>query len=146
MGHRLRGELDWRCGSAGLAVWIGPGLGMIDPKAFGALAHRMTDHASPDIFMSAVLAGWLMGLLSWLVAAGRDTISQIVLVGLIATVIGFVGLHHVVLGSVEVLAGVFAQQGVGAVDHARFLLWATLGNIWEAPFSSPSSNMDMPAR
>jgi formate/nitrite transporter FocA (FNT family) len=114
---------------AGLATLIGPALGLIDPHAFGRIAHRMTDHAGHVIFLSAVLAGWLMGLLSWLVAAGRDTISQIVLVWLITTCIGFAGLHHAVLGSVEVLAGVFSHQGISGMDFGRFLLWATLGNI-----------------
>ena len=70
-----------------------------------------------------------MGLLSWLVAAGRDTISQIVLVWLITTSIGLAKLHHVIVGTVEVLAGAFAAQGVTAADFGHFLLFATLGNI-----------------
>lgn len=114
---------------AGLATAIGPALKVVDPKAFGVIAHRLTDHVSHVIFLSALLAGWLMGLLSWLVAAGRDTISQIVLVWLITTCIGFAGLHHVVLGTVEVLAGLFAHQGISWQDFGRFLLWAALGNI-----------------
>jgi formate-nitrite transporter family protein len=79
--------------------------------------------------LSAILAGWLMGLLSWLVAAGRDTISQIVLVWLITTAIGFARLHHAIVGTVEVLAGAFAGQGITAGDFGHFLLFATLGNI-----------------
>jgi formate/nitrite transporter FocA (FNT family) len=47
---------------------------------------------------------------------------------LVTTSIGFANLHHVILGTVEVLAGAFAGQGVGVGDFARFLLWATLGN------------------
>jgi formate/nitrite transporter FocA (FNT family) len=113
---------------AALAVKIGPALGVIDPRAFGTIARTMTEHEGHVIFASAVLAGWLMGLMSWLVAAGRDTISQIALVWLIATVIGLCRLHHVVVGSVEVLAGIFAGQGVSAADYGRFVLWATLGN------------------
>ncbi len=113
---------------ARLAVAIGPALGVIDPRVFGDIARKMIDHPGLVIFASAVLAGWLMGLLSWLVAAGRDTISQVVLVWLIATVIGLAGLHHVVVGSVEVLAGVFARQGVTLEDFGHFLLWTTLGN------------------
>jgi formate-nitrite transporter family protein len=114
---------------AALATLIGPALGVIHLDAFGRIAHRLTDHASHVIFLSAMLAGWLMGLLSWLVAAGRDTISQILLVWLITTCIGFAGLHHAILGSVEVLAGLFAHQGITGLDFGRFLLWATLGNI-----------------
>ena len=30
---------------------------------------------------------------------------------------------------VEVLAGAFAGQGIGAGDVGRFLVWVTLGNI-----------------
>jgi formate/nitrite transporter FocA (FNT family) len=113
---------------AALAAFIGPALGVIEPRAFGEIAHRLLDHSGRDIFLGAVLAGWLMGLLSWLVAAGRDTISQVVVVWVITAAIGFAGLSHVVLGTVEVLAGAFAGQGVGAADFGRFLLWATLGN------------------
>jgi len=48
---------------------------------------------------------------------------------LITTAIGFARLHHVVVGSVEVLAGVFSGEGVTAGDFGQFLLYATLGNI-----------------
>ena len=83
-------------------------------------------------FVSGILAGWLMGLLSWLVAAGRDTISQIVIVWLITTAIGLERLHHAVLGTAEVLGGVFASD-VTLADFAHFLLWATLGNAIGGP-------------
>jgi formate/nitrite transporter FocA (FNT family) len=113
---------------AALAVQIGPALGVIDRRAFGELAHTLTDHPGIVIFGSAVLAGWLMGLMSWLVAASRDTIGQLALVWLIATVIGLGRLHHVVVGSVEVLGGVFAGENVTAADYGQFVLWTTLGN------------------
>ncbi len=111
-----------------LATLVGPSLGRIAPRAFGEIAHRLTDHPAQTIFLSGILAGWLMGLLSWLVAAGRDTISQIVLVWLVTTAIGFAGLHHAILGAVEVFAGAFSGQGITPADVGHFLLWATLGN------------------
>jgi formate/nitrite transporter FocA (FNT family) len=101
---------------------------MIEPAAFGAIGHRMVDHGWAIIFLSAVLAGWLMGLLSWMVVAGRDTISQIVIVWMVTTAIGLGGLHHVVLGTVEVLTAIFAGQSVTWWDFGKFLVWATLGN------------------
>ncbi len=116
-----------------LAVITGPALGVIDPAAFGEIARRLTEHPAGTIFLSGILAGWLMGLVSWLVAAGRDTISQIVLVWLVTTAIGFAHLHHSILGSVEVLAGAFANQGVTAADFGHFLLWTTLGNAVGGP-------------
>jgi len=113
---------------AALAATIGPALGVIEPEVFGMIARNMVDHDWNVILVSGILAGWLMGLVSWLVAAGRDTISQIVLVWLVTAAIGFSHLHHSILGSVEVLAGVFARQGVGFADYGHFLLWSTLGN------------------
>ena len=119
---------------AALAVVISPALGVVEPRVFGEIARTLTEHSGPVIFGSAVLAGWLMGLMSWLVAASRDTISQIVLTWLIATVIGLCRLHHVVVGSVEVLAGVFAGQGITWADYLHFAVFTTLGNALGGSF------------
>ena len=87
----------------------GPRLGVISRESLGIIAASVVDHSGLVIFLSAVLAGWLMGLLSWVVAAGRDTISQIVIVWMVTAAIGLGHLHHAILGSVEVLGGVFAS-------------------------------------
>lgn len=107
---------------------IGPGLGVIEPWSLGQLARTLTAHDGWVIFVSAILAGWLMGLLSWLVTAGRDTISQIVLVALITGAIGICHLHHSIVGTTEVLAAIFAHQSVTLRQFGHFLLYATLGN------------------
>lgn len=111
-----------------IATVVGPNLGVIEPQAFGWIAHHVVDHTWWVILLSAILAGWLMGLLSWLISAGRDTISQIFLVWLVTTAIGLGGLHHAVAGTVEVLAGYFSAQGISLFDVGHFLIWTTLGN------------------
>ncbi|MEZ4678539.1 MAG: formate/nitrite transporter family protein [Caldilineaceae bacterium] len=111
-----------------LVTSIGPSLGVIEPSAFGWIAHHVVEHPWWVILLSAVLAGWMMGLLSWLVAAGRDTISQIILVWLVTTSIGLGKLHHSIVGTVEVLAGLFAGQDITFADFGHFLLWTTIGN------------------
>ncbi len=111
-----------------LIVVTGPALGVIVEPVFGEIALRLVDHNWWTILLSAILAGWLMGMVSWLVAASRDTISQIVIVWLVTTAIGFSHLHHSIVGSVEVLAGLFAGQGITLAQFGHFLLWATLGN------------------
>jgi formate/nitrite transporter FocA (FNT family) len=121
------------CGAAlfaWLGAFIGPTLGVIKPAALGDISRAVVQHSWYAILLSAVLAGWLMGLLSWLVAAGRDTISQVVLAWVVTTAIGYGHLHHSILGSVEVLAGAFARQGIGPGDFLHFLVWATLGNAF----------------
>lgn len=111
-----------------LTTMVAPALGAVDPAAFGEIARHLVDHSWWVILASAVLAGWMMGILSWLVAAARDTISQIFVVWLVTTTIGFIGLHHSIVGTVEVLAGLFAGQGITPADFGHFLLWTTLGN------------------
>ncbi|MDP8958868.1 MAG: formate/nitrite transporter family protein [Actinomycetota bacterium] len=113
---------------AWLAVVIGPALGVAEQSAFSEIAASLVDHSWWVVLLSAVLAGWLMGLLSWLVAAGRDTVSQVLFVWLVAGSIGLAGLHHSIAGTVEVLLGVFAGQGATLVDFGSFLVWTTLGN------------------
>lgn len=111
-----------------LVALIGPALGIIRPAAVGRIAHGLLDHPGWVILLSAVLAGWLMGLLSWLVAAARDSISQFFAVWLVTTAIGLCHLHHCIAGTVEVMAGVLLLPEVSVGDYGRFLLWATLGN------------------
>jgi formate/nitrite transporter FocA (FNT family) len=109
-------------------VWVGPALGITEPKAFVEIATALTDHSMGVLLAAGVLAGWLMGLLSWLVAAAQETVSRLLFVWLIATVIGFAHLPHSIAGTVEVLAGVFAGPEVTLGDFARFLVASTIGN------------------
>lgn len=74
------GNIIGAAGAAVMVVWLGPRLGVIDPAVFGQIAGPMIREPTATMIASAVVAGWLMGLLSWLVAASRDTISQVVVV------------------------------------------------------------------
>jgi formate/nitrite transporter FocA (FNT family) len=114
---------------AAFLVFLGPRLGIIEPRVFGEIASGLVEHPGWVILLSGVLAGWLMGLLSWLVAASRDTIGQIFIVLLVTTAIGLCHLHHAVVGTAEVLAGVFSGEGATMADFGKFLFCATLGNM-----------------
>jgi formate/nitrite transporter FocA (FNT family) len=116
-------------GFAAITAKVGPGLGVIAPGVLGRIASEELNHSSGMLLMSAILAGWLMGLLSWLVAASRDTISQLMVVWIITWVIGFAHLHHVIAGSVQLFLAEMAGEGVGLAEVGRFLACATLGNI-----------------
>jgi formate-nitrite transporter family protein len=126
--------LVWVANMVGAAVialtiaYVGPGLGVIEPSVFGAVGRQLVNHPWHMILLSAVLAGWLMGLVSWLVTTARETIAQIALIALVTGTIGFAHLHHVVAGAIEVLAAVFAGQGLTWAHFVYFLVWSTLGN------------------
>ncbi len=69
-----------------------------------------------------------MGLLSWLVTASRETVSQILIILIITTTIGLAHLHHSVAGSIEVLVGLFSGHGITLGGYLHFLVWTTIGN------------------
>lgn len=113
---------------AAFIVLIGPLLRDVEPAVFAEIASRKIEHPWWVIVLSGVLAGWIMGLLSWLVAAGRDTISQVVIILIFTGAIGLGHLHHSILGTTEVLGGVFTSDRVRLSGFAHFLLWTTIGN------------------
>lgn len=111
-----------------LIVILAPALGDLQVSVFGEIASGLVDHPWWVILLSGVMAGWLMGLISWLVTASRETISQIAIIAIITTTIGLLHLHHSMAGSIEVLVGLFSQQGITLTNYLTFLAWATIGN------------------
>lgn len=110
-------------------TWIGPEMKMISADTFVHLAKKVI-HPRWDIILgSAVLAGWMMGLLGWLITSSKESISHIVIVILITVIIGIGGLHHSIVGSVEVLCGLMVSDAITIYDYLRFLAFAVLGNI-----------------
>jgi formate/nitrite transporter FocA (FNT family) len=110
-------------------VRFGPAYGIIDPTAFRLLAEPLLTHSAMATFFAAVLAGWLMALLSWMVTSVKGSGARIALVVAVTTVIGFAHLPHSIAGNVEVLAGLLASPTITVGDYLRFLLLATAGNV-----------------
>jgi len=127
-GLVLAGNLVGATLFSAFAAYLGPALGVMERSAIGALAHNVVKHSSGIMFLSAVMAGWMMGLVAWIATAARETISQVLLVGLITLAIGLAHLHHSMAGSVEVLMGVFVGEGASLADFGRFFVLSVLGN------------------
>lgn len=118
------------CGMfAGLIAVLGPELGIVAPAAFGTLAQSLLAHPAWAMLLSGVIAGWLMGLTTWLVAASRDTIGQVLITLLVTSTIGFGPFHHAILGTTEVLGAMFLGTGVTLGQFGRFIVMTTAGNI-----------------
>ena len=69
-----------------------------------------------------------MALMAWLVAASRDTISQVFFVYILALLIPIGDLTHCIAGSSEVLMAAFAGETTFSEYLGLFLLPTTLGN------------------
>ncbi len=111
-----------------LFVWFGPSINIFDLKTVEKIAIHVTQYNSFVILVSSIMAGWLMGLLSWLVAASKDTLSRIVIIFLITAVLAFSGLHHSIVGNVEVFAGLISSPAISFSDYVSFITLALFGN------------------
>lgn len=115
---------------AGILLWLGPHLGIFNREVVVNIATHVLHAELPVIFVSAIVAGWLMGLLSWLLASSRDTISRIVMIFMITAVMSFTGLHHSIIGSVEVFSGMLSSPNISFWNYVSFQSTALVGNAF----------------
>ncbi|MFT4847725.1 MAG: formate/nitrite transporter FocA (FNT family) [Sediminicola sp.] len=111
-----------------ILTYFAPEIGIISNEAFTHLAHKVLDIPLQMILISAVIAGWLMGLLSWLVASSQETISRLFMIILVTATIGIGGLHHSIVGSIEVFSGLLIDPNIGITDYLCFEAVSILGN------------------
>ncbi|MBQ4820532.1 formate/nitrite transporter family protein [Aquimarina sp. MMG016] len=111
-----------------IAIWIGPKLGIFDVKIVEKVSQHVLHSDLTVIFVSAILAGWLMGLLSWLLTSSDSTISRILVIYIITAVIGAMGLHHSIVGNIEVFSGLIVSKKITITDYLSFQGVAIIGN------------------
>lgn len=102
-------------------------LHFLHKEAFEQIANSFITNSWFTTALTAALAGWLMGLLAWLVAAARETISQIFIIWTVTAAIGFAGLPHCIVGNIEIASALFSGQ-VSFSQYLIFLGPVTLGN------------------
>lgn len=112
----------------GFLVWIGPQLGIISLEGIENLADHVNHFSRTVILGSAVLAGWLMALLSWIITSTKTISSKIMVIYIITFIIAMAGLHHSIVGSIEVFAGVLVSSKITIIDYLSFQSTALLGN------------------
>lgn len=111
-----------------LAVILMPGLGVVSPEAFEIIAHKLVSHELHWLFVAGIFAGWLMGLLAWLITAAQGTLSRVAIIWIVTATIGLLHLPHSIAGNVEVLFGLFISASITPLDYLTFLSLATIGN------------------
>jgi len=127
-GIVIAGNVVGGCLFAALMIGLGLNMNLFTVSAIDAYAEHVLGFKWWVIFGSAVLAGWMMGIAAWLVTSARDTISRIVLVTLITGSIGFLGLHHSIVGNVEVFAALMYGSYVTLTNYMLFLFVVLAGN------------------
>ncbi|QDU82407.1 Inner membrane protein YfdC [Polystyrenella longa] len=94
------------------------------------IGEHLTEYSFESLFVSAVLAGWLMALGAWLVLATPPDSSQIMVVFIVTFVIGLGGLHHSIAGSAEMFTAWFIGDKHTPYEVFRFIGIALLGNTF----------------
>jgi formate-nitrite transporter family protein len=103
---------------------------LISPDFFYFVSEKMISYNSIEILVSSIIAGWLMGTLSWLLSSAQDTFSRVVMIFIVTFIISIAGLHHCIVGSIEVFMAFFSNANkITWVDFLKFQGITTLGNI-----------------
>ena len=98
-------------------------------SGYVAVYNHLLEYSFVEVFMSAILAGWLMAQGGWLVMATPPASSQIICIYIVTFVIGLGGLHHSIAGSAEIFSGLFHSESPRYLASMGFLLSAILGNL-----------------
>lgn len=81
-----------------------------------------------QVFWRAIVAGWLLALIAWLVEATENAIAQVAAIWALAFIVGLGAFDHCVVSSVEVFSATI-QGSVSVADSIGWLATATLGNV-----------------
>ncbi|MCI5130672.1 MAG: formate/nitrite transporter family protein [Candidatus Electrothrix sp. EH2] len=98
-------------------------------EGYLVIDHHLVTYGNSSLFVSAILAGWLMAMGGWLVLATPPTISQIVSIYIVTFLIGIGGLHHSIAGAVEMFTAFFISDHFSIGQTLRFIGLAITGNL-----------------
>jgi formate/nitrite transporter FocA (FNT family) len=104
---------------------------VLDPKAI-EIALKIGQHAVETpwltLFSKALIAGWIVASMVWLVHAAMETVSKILVVWFLMYFVGVAGFFHVVTSSVEVFFLAFEGTGPFWSLWPHYILPIIVGN------------------
>jgi len=96
---------------------------------FIQVAEQLFHFSSFEVFVSAILAGWLMSQAGWLILSTSSASSQIICIYIATFIIGFGGLHHSIAGSAEIFSALLHSDKPNFYGAFTFLVSAVTGNL-----------------
>ena len=113
-----------------IVLQFNSGTHLISLDFFHFVSQKMIAYSAGNILVSSIMAGWLMGTLSWLLSSAQDTLSRVAMIFFVTFIISIAGLHHCIVGSIEVFMAFFANANdVSGIEFLKFQGLSTLGNI-----------------
>jgi formate/nitrite transporter FocA (FNT family) len=107
---------------------LAPHLNLFTHETMVKIGSHVVDYDAWVLFLSAIVAGWLMGLLNWLINSVKNSLTRIFLIFMITGVIGFGGFHHSIVGNIEVFGAFLHSSTITLIDYLAFLSLAIVGN------------------
>lgn len=80
------------------------------------------------VFWSAVVGGWMIAMVAWLVSGSHSITGSVAIIWALTFIVGAGHFAHCIATSGEILVAVLAHH-VALAAYFRWLLFATLGNI-----------------
>ena len=113
-----------------IVLQFNTGTHLISLDFFHFVSQKMIAYSPGNILVSSIMAGWLMGTLSWLLSSAQDTLSRVAMIIFITFFISIAGLHHCIVGSIEIFMAFFGNANdVSGLEFLKFQGLSTLGNI-----------------
>lgn len=103
----------------------------LKPEFLGELTHiglESVQRTPSTIFWSAVVAGWVIAMVAWLVSASHSITGSVMVIWALTFLIGLGHFAHCIAGSGEVLTAVLTHQ-VAWSGYLRWLAFAVAGNV-----------------
>jgi formate/nitrite transporter FocA (FNT family) len=111
--------------------WVLARTPVVDPKLQPALmkvAAEVTSGGFGQVLYAGVFAGWLIALLSWLLAATHSTGAQIALIWLCTFPIAALNFRHSIAGSIEAFYRAAANDSSWGAMLGQFVVPSVIGN------------------
>ncbi len=113
-----------------IVLQFNAGTHLISLDFFHFVSQKMIAYSSSNILVSSIMAGWLMGTLSWLLSSAQDTLSRVAMIFFVTFIISIAGLHHCIVGSIEIFMAYFANaNNISGLEFFKFQALSTVGNI-----------------
>jgi formate-nitrite transporter family protein len=93
-----------------------------------SMAQAATSDGFMLTFVRGIMAGWLIALLTWLLASTQESIAHIMLIWLTTAPIGLLNFRHSIVGSVEAFYRLSAGTAPVADMVGGFMVPAVIGN------------------
>ncbi len=107
---------------------LAPKMNLFTTETMVSVGTHVLDYDWWVLLLSAITAGWLMGLLTWLLNSTFNSLTRVLLIFMITGVIGFGGFHHSIVGNIEVFGAFLHSESISISDYLWFLLIALGGN------------------